>query len=561
MIQLDGVSKRFDLYNQPLDRLLHWCGFANRSKAFWALRNITLAVPPGKTTGLVGVNGSGKSTLLKLISGTLLPTTGSLNVQGRVAALLELGTGFHSEFTGRQNIWINGQILGLTQEEIAEKQEAIIAFSELGDFIDQPLRTYSSGMIVRLGFSVAAAVEPDVLIIDEALSVGDAHFSQKCLKRIRQFKESGATVLFVSHDPNAVTSLCDEAVLLSEGKVQDIGLPKDILEHYGVLLAAQGQANREMVFQRDQKRSPSEARKSGSFEALITEVRLLNPEGQETDLFFLGKTFSIEMTVVFLADVQNPTAGIMIRDEYGTDVFGTNTALLGIDLGNRKESDQLTFRIQLPVQFGEGKYTLTTAIHDSETHLEKCFDWTDRAALFSVRSAGKRVSTGRLYMESAWEVVESHLNEQKLSENLEQQFSHQPNPLPLFGVHPSPFIHGFYKMEQGEMFAYRWAEKSATLVLHISGTHLKIKTFFPEAFTPEWKVRLSIEGHSIGEIHPTTYLQETIVQLPKQFIGKTARVNFEAMHALVEGEAREQRELAFALAHCETLNPAKAPEA
>lgn len=554
MIQLNGVSKRFDLYDRPLDRLYHWCGIANRSRSFWALRNITLAVPPGKTTGLVGVNGSGKSTLLKLITGTLLPTTGTLHVEGRVAALLELGTGFHSEFTGRQNIWINGQILGLSPEEIAEKQEAIIAFSELGDFIDQPLRTYSSGMIVRLGFSVAAAVEPDVLIIDEALSVGDAHFSQKCLKRIRAFKESGATVLFVSHDPNAVTSLCDEAVLLSDGRVQDVGTPKDILEQYGVLLAAQGQANKEMAFRREVNRLQTGARKSGSFEALITEVRLLDAEGRESDLFFLGKTLTIEMTVVFLADVDSPTAGIMIRDEFGTDVFGTNTALLGIELGHRKESDQLTFRISLPVRLGEGKYTLTTAIHDSETHLEKCFDWTDRAALFSVRAAGKRISTGRLFLDSTWEVIESHLDESKLAENLDEQFSDQLNPLPLTGFAPSPFINGFYNVEQAEDYSYRWAEKTATLVLTVRGTVLKLKTFFPQECTSEWAVQLEARGTLIGTLLPTPFTNETVFNLPEAFVGKTIRLSFTAKQAFIEEATQGSRELAFALVHCETLN-------
>jgi len=230
MISLRQVSKVFRLYNNPTDRLMEWVLPVKRHQEFHALRDITLEIPKGRTIGLIGQNGAGKSTLLKLITGTLLPTYGTMEIRGRVAALLELGTGFHPEFTGRQNIYVNGQLLGMSREELVKLEPEIIAFTELGPFIDQPVRTYSSGMVLRLGFSIAAAMNPELLIIDEALSVGDARFSQKCIRRIREFRDEGTTILFVSHDPGAVTTLCDEAVLLERGAVRSRGLPKDILE-------------------------------------------------------------------------------------------------------------------------------------------------------------------------------------------------------------------------------------------------------------------------------------------------------------------------------------------
>ncbi|HQH12972.1 MAG TPA: ABC transporter ATP-binding protein, partial [Candidatus Sumerlaeota bacterium] len=199
-----------------MDRILDWVvpGAGKRYRDFWALRQVSFSIPKGRSVGIIGANGAGKSTLLKLISGTAKPTSGEVRVQGKIAALLELGMGFHAEFTGRQNIRMNGKLLGLTDDELDERIPKIIAFSELGDFIDQPLRTYSSGMYVRLGFSVVASVDPDILIVDEALSVGDLHFQQKCIRRIREFHEQGTTLLFVSHDPGAVKLLCEEAILL-----------------------------------------------------------------------------------------------------------------------------------------------------------------------------------------------------------------------------------------------------------------------------------------------------------------------------------------------------------
>src|SRR4028119_1905104 len=219
-ISLKNVSKCYKRYSHPVDRLKEIL-LPNKSHAdnFWALQEINLKVAQGETLGIIGQNGSGKSTLLQIIAGTLTPTTGEVGVNGRVSALLELGSGFNPEFTGRQNVFFNGQILGLSREEVEVKFNDIAAFSEIGDFIDRPVKTYSSGMFVRLAFAVAVSVKPEIFIVDEALAVGDIYFQQKCFERLREMKSSGTTILFVSHDSSAVYKLCRRAILIEAGEI------------------------------------------------------------------------------------------------------------------------------------------------------------------------------------------------------------------------------------------------------------------------------------------------------------------------------------------------------
>lgn len=238
-ITIQNVSKCFKRYRHPVDRLKELL-FPGKQRAdeFWALRDISLEIPKGKTLGIVGANGSGKSTLLQIIVGTLSPTTGHVNVQGRISALLELGSGFNPEFTGRQNIFFNGQVLGLTQRQIEDKYDDIVAFADIGDFIDQPVKTYSSGMFVRLAFAVATSVEPDILVVDEALAVGDEAFQRKCYARLEKIQDRGGTILFVSHSAGTVIDLCDSAVLMSEGELLLYNTPKYVIDKYHKLIYA-----------------------------------------------------------------------------------------------------------------------------------------------------------------------------------------------------------------------------------------------------------------------------------------------------------------------------------
>jgi lipopolysaccharide transport system ATP-binding protein len=238
-ISLHNVSKCYKRYSRPVDRLKELL-LPGKSHAenFWALRNINLEVAKGETLGIIGQNGSGKSTLLQIIAGTVTPTTGEVWVNGRVSALLELGSGFNPEFTGRQNVFFNGRILGLSRQQIEAKFDDIAAFAEIGDFLDQPIKTYSSGMVVRLAFAVIANTEPQILIVDEALAVGDAKFQARCMKRIRQLKEQGVTILFVSHDSSSVKILCQRAALMNYGKILETGNPKDVVNHYNAILTS-----------------------------------------------------------------------------------------------------------------------------------------------------------------------------------------------------------------------------------------------------------------------------------------------------------------------------------
>ncbi len=238
-ITIQNVSKCFKRYRHPVDRLKELL-FPGKQMAdeFWALRDISLEIPKGKTLGIVGANGSGKSTLLQIIVGTLAPTTGHVNVQGKISALLELGSGFNPEFTGRQNIFFNGQILGLTQKQIEDKYDDIVGFADIGDFIDQPVKTYSSGMFVRLAFAVATSVEPDILVVDEALAVGDEAFQRKCYAKLEKIQYRGGTILFVSHSAGTVIDLCDSAILMSEGELLLYNTPKYVIDKYHKLIYA-----------------------------------------------------------------------------------------------------------------------------------------------------------------------------------------------------------------------------------------------------------------------------------------------------------------------------------
>lgn len=240
-IEVQGVSKIYKLYYRPLDRLKEIFLRKPYHQSFQALENISFALPQGGILGVIGDNGAGKSTLLKLLTGTLVPTFGHITRRGRIAALLELGTGFHPELSGRQNIYLNASLLGLTEEEIKQREADIIAFSELEEFIDRPIKTYSSGMYVRLAFSIATSVDPDILIIDEALSVGDAHFQKKCIERMMQFKEHGKTILFCSHSLYLVRELCNQTIWLEHGKVRQYGETADVISAYLAFLDAKDQ--------------------------------------------------------------------------------------------------------------------------------------------------------------------------------------------------------------------------------------------------------------------------------------------------------------------------------
>jgi lipopolysaccharide transport system ATP-binding protein len=410
MIRARQLSKRFMLYDRPLDRLLDGClPGARRGREFWALRDIAFEVAGGAAMGIVGPNGAGKSTLLKILTGTTHPTSGTFDVQGRVASLLELGTGFHPEFTGRQNVRFGARMAGLNDDELEPLLPAILDFSELGDFIDQPVRTYSSGMLLRLGFALAASVEPDVLIVDEALAVGDLHFQQKCLARIRKIHERGATILFVSHDPALVKRFCTEAILLDQGRILDRAAPDAIIDYYTALLAERyreggaqtlilrPQTEKSEIQNPKSEMEPSAFRiphsaflprghRTGNWRAVVTGVWLeARTAHGNARIVVTGRPATLHVRWVAREAIPAATVGIAIKDRFGQELYGVNTAYRQLPIENVAAGRAVQVAFSLPqVNLGEGLYSVTVAIHEGIDHTRECFDWIEQAFEFQV---------------------------------------------------------------------------------------------------------------------------------------------------------------------------------
>jgi len=380
-LRVRDLGKAYKRYPHKWRRLAEWVGLGAHHDVNWVLRDVNFDVAPGEAVGIIGANGAGKSTLLKLLTGTIRPTTGAFETGGRVAALLELGIGFHPEFTGRQNVRMAGHILGIPSESIDSLMSEIEAFAEIGDYVDQPVRTYSSGMQVRLAFSVATAVRPDILIVDEALSVGDAYFQHKSFDRIRQFRDLGTTLLFVSHSPAAVKTLCDRAILLDHGQVLRDDSPDAALDYYNAMIAAQ---RADYQIRQTEAETGRTTTRSGTAEASIVDIELLCV-GVPVRALHSGDATTVRITLEVRAAVADLTAGILIRDRFGNDIFGTNTFHLGMNRTNVAAGERMIVEFVFPsFDLGAGSYSLTAALHSHEVHTASNFDWWDRAVVFQV---------------------------------------------------------------------------------------------------------------------------------------------------------------------------------
>lgn len=380
-IRVKNVGKAYRQYHSKTGRLIEWFSPLNtkRHNLKWILSDINFEVAPGEAVGIIGINGAGKSTLLKLITGTSRPTTGEIEISGRVAALLELGMGFHSDFTGRQNVYMSGQLLGLSSEKITELMPQIEEFAEIGDYIDQPVRVYSSGMQVRLAFSVATAIRPDVLIIDEALSVGDAYFQHKSFERIRKFRQEGTTLLLVSHDKQAIQSICDRAILLNKGHIEMEGEPEAVMDYYNALLADKQNQSIKQVEHNGKTQTVS-----GTGEVTISEVHLLDEHGNVTEFASVGHRVSLQVNVEVKDDIPELVVGYMIKDRLGQPIFGTNTHHLKQTLTSLKKGERRSFLFSFDARLGVGSYSVAVALHTSSTHLGKNYEWRDLAVVFNV---------------------------------------------------------------------------------------------------------------------------------------------------------------------------------
>lgn len=396
-LHVTNLGKAYKIYPGRFARLKEWLMPFSKPQHFikWVLQDINFTITPGEAVGIIGVNGAGKSTLLKMLTGTTQPTTGSVETTGRVAAMLELGMGFHPEFTGRQNVYMAGQLLGMTVEEINNLMPEIQEFAEIGDYIDSPVRVYSSGMQMRLAFSVATARRPDILIVDEALSVGDAYFQHKSFERIRKFREQGTTLLIVSHDKQAIQSICDRAILLNEGKIARIGNPEAIMDYYNAMLAEK----QNQSIQQEEQPGGKTSTVSGTGEATVIEIALLDEEGNSIEIVDVGQLVMLKIRVKINASIERLVLGYSIKDRLGQFMYGTNTDLKKLPLENLHSGEIVTYCIKFHANLGAGSYSVQTALVSTETHLVNNYEWRDLALVFTIINLNKPRFEGCVWMD------------------------------------------------------------------------------------------------------------------------------------------------------------------
>lgn len=401
-ISINGLGKAYKVYSNRSARLKEWVtpGKQTHHELKWVLQDISFRVEPGEAVGIIGINGAGKSTLLKMITGTTKPTTGSVELMGRVAALLELGIGFHPDFTGRQNAYMAGQLLGYSVEDLHRLMPAIEEFAEIGDYIDQPVRVYSSGMQMRLAFSVATAHRPDILIVDEALSVGDAYFQHKSFDRIRAFREQGTTLLLVSHDKQAIQSICDRAIMLNAGKKELEGTPEEVMDYYNAMLAQKANSRLEQLDQDDGRVQTV----SGTGEATVKDTTLYNTAGEPVDTINVGEKVTLNVVADIHQDLPRLVLGYGIKDRLGQVMYGTNTQLTDQVIFNVKKGQAVTFSCTFNADLGQGSYSVQTALVSTDTHLVDNYEWRDLALVFNVLNIDKHHFAGCNWMQPTIEV-------------------------------------------------------------------------------------------------------------------------------------------------------------
>ncbi len=369
-IQVEHLVKKYKLYKKNRDRVADAFGSKkHRYTEKLALNDVSMTVWQGETVGIIGTNGSGKSTILKIITGVLTPTSGTVTVNGRISALLELGAGFNMEYNGIDNIYLNGTMIGFSEEEIREKLPAILDFADIGEYIYQPVKTYSSGMFMRLAFAVAINIDPEILIVDEALSVGDVFFQAKCYRKFEEFKKAGKTVLFVSHDLSSISKYCDRVMVLNQGVKLGEGSPKEMIDIYKQVLVGQYDADENTDrTQKNAEKSETKVLDYGSGKAKITEYDVIDDKGIRNSTIMKGSVCTIRMKVKFFEDVKAPIFAFTIKNKYGVEITGTNTMFEKAFLDSVKKGDvkEITFRQRVDLQGGEYLISLGCTGYEGE---------------------------------------------------------------------------------------------------------------------------------------------------------------------------------------------------
>ncbi|MGP5143571.1 ABC transporter ATP-binding protein [Vreelandella alkaliphila] len=380
LLEVRELGKAYRRYRNEIMRVASWFSAIQPEEETWILRNINFDIAQGEAVGIVGQNGAGKSTLLKMITGTLRPTEGYIRTHGRVAAILELGMGFNGELTGRQNVIHSAGLMGFTHAQIDAAMADIEAFAEIGDYFDKPMRVYSSGMQMRVAFSVATAFRPDILIVDEALSVGDAYFQHKSFDRIREFQRQGTSLLIVSHDKAAIQSLCDRAILLEQGEVLQDGLPQDIMDYYNAIIAKKENAQVEVT----PLASGQIQTRSGTGEARVSQLSLHATNGNPLEVVDVGQEVELRIHISIQADLPQLVVGYKLKDRVGQEIFGTNTWHTHQVEHQLSAGEKLIYRMRFSANLGPGSYSVSTSLHSSDTHLTHNYQWVDHALVFQV---------------------------------------------------------------------------------------------------------------------------------------------------------------------------------
>jgi lipopolysaccharide transport system ATP-binding protein len=397
-LRVENVSKQYRIYDHPGDRLKESLtrGRWKRHREFWALRDVSFEVEAGTTTGIIGPNGCGKSRLLQIITGTLEPTHGHVHHEGRIAALLELGAGFNPEFTGLENIYLTAALMGFSKSETEARMAEIKRFAEIGDFVEQPVKTYSSGMYIRLAFAIAVSADPQILIVDEALAVGDAVFQQRCLRRIKEMQENGATILFVSHDPHTIRALCTRAILFNSGRVEADGKPSDVLNRYQKIIMSRQAAYEaarlvaddasdvdDLALLDEQFKPLKYTYRHGDGTAEILSVELMDGARRVIEFVETGEPVMVRVRARLHADANDPVCGFLIRDRHGIHIYGTNTEIQQAYMGRVRSGEVVEATFAFNCWLGVGEFSITAAVHSASG---VSFDWVDDVAFFRVMS-------------------------------------------------------------------------------------------------------------------------------------------------------------------------------
>ncbi len=391
LLSVRNLGKAYRSYRSEWLRFGRWFGLPFKpSEETWVLRHISFDIQPGEAVGIVGQNGAGKSTLLKLITGTLQPSEGGMAINGRISALLELGLGFNPELTGRQNCFHAAGLMGFAAHQIQQAMPEIEAFAEIGEYFDEPVRTYSSGMQARVAFAVATAFRPEILIVDEVLAVGDAYFNHKSANRIREFQQQGTSLLVVAHDRGAIQTLCDRAILLDKGRVLREGLPEEVMDYYNALIAEKENATVEVRQLQDGRLQTI----SGTGEARVETIALLNEQGEAVEYVGVGQAVTLKVTIHVHADLPELVFGYMIKDRHGQPVFGTNTFHWKVPITKVKAGAAVVLEIAFTANIGPGSYSITTALHADDSHVAHNYEWRDLALVFTVDNLEHRSFVG-----------------------------------------------------------------------------------------------------------------------------------------------------------------------